>query len=87
MKRNPELNKANINLQDAKTVYDRQKKVYEQGVIPLADFQRYKVTYDNASEEVESAESNLQLIRDGVNKKMGTNNQYAHPFNNRWNGT
>jgi HlyD family secretion protein len=66
------LNKANINLQDAKTVYDRQKKVYEQGVIPLADFQRYKVTYDNASEEVESAESNLQLIRDGVNKKMGT---------------
>lgn len=66
------LNKANINLQDAKTVYERQKKVYEQGVIPLADFQRYKVTYDNASEEVESAESNLQLIRDGVNKKMGT---------------
>ena len=66
------LNRAKINLDDAKTVYDRQKKVYEQGVIPLAEFQRYKVTYDNASEEVETAENNLQLIRDGVNKKMGT---------------
>jgi len=66
------LNKAKINLDDAKTVYDRQKKVYEQGVIPLADFQKYKVTYDNALEEVETAENNLQLIREGVNKKMGT---------------
>jgi HlyD family secretion protein len=66
------LNRSKINLDDAKTVYDRQKKVFEQGVIPLADFQKYEVTYNNAREEVESAENNLQLIRDGVNKKMGT---------------
>jgi len=66
------VNKAKINLEDAKTVYDRQKKVYEQGVIALADFERYKVAYDNANEELESAESNLQLVREGVNQKMGT---------------
>jgi HlyD family secretion protein len=66
------LNKAKINLEDAKTVYDRQKKVYEQGVIPLAEFQKYKLSYDNANAEVEAAENNLQLIRDGANKKMGT---------------
>jgi HlyD family secretion protein len=65
------VNKAKINLDDSKTVYERQKKLYEQGVIPLADFQKVKVAYDNAAEEVETAESNLQLIRDGVNKKMG----------------
>ncbi len=64
------VNKAKINLDDAKTVYDRQKIIFEQGVIPLADFQKFKVTYDNASEELETAENNLQLIRDGVNKKM-----------------
>jgi len=58
------VNKAKINLDDSKTVYER-------GVIPLADFQKVKVAYDNAAEEVETAESNLQLIRDGVNKKMG----------------
>jgi HlyD family secretion protein len=66
------VNRAKINLDDAKLVYERQKKVFEQGVIPLADFQKYKVTYDNASEELETAENNLQLIREGVNKKSGS---------------
>jgi len=65
------LNKAKINLEDARTVYDRQKKVYEQGVIPLADFQQFKVNYENAEEDVEAADNNLQIVRDGVNKKIG----------------
>lgn len=66
------LNRAKINLEDSRTVYERQKKVYEQGVIPLADYQKYKVAFDNANEELESAENNLQLIREGVNKNSGT---------------
>jgi HlyD family secretion protein len=65
------LNKAKINFEDAKTVYERQKKVYEQGVIPMAEFQQYKLTYMNAMEEQETAESNLQLIKEGVSKKQG----------------
>ncbi len=65
------LTKAKINFEDAKTVYERQKKVYEQGVIPQAEFQQYKLTYMNAMEEQESAESNLQLIKEGVSKKQG----------------
>jgi HlyD family secretion protein len=66
------LNKAKINYEDAKVVYERQKKVYEQGVIPEAEFQQYKLTYLNSLEEMESAESNLQLIKEGVSKKAGT---------------
>jgi HlyD family secretion protein len=65
------LNKAKINYEDAKVVYERQKKVYEQGVIPEAEFQQYKLTYLNSLEEMESAESNLQLIKEGVSKKSG----------------
>lgn len=65
------LNKAKINFEDAKTVYERQKKVFEQGVIPMAEFQQYKLTYMNAMEEQETAESNLQLIKEGVSKKQG----------------
>jgi HlyD family secretion protein len=65
------LNKAKINLDDTRTVYDRQKKVYEQGVIPLADFQNYKVAYENAIEELEAADNYLQIVRDGVNSKIG----------------
>jgi HlyD family secretion protein len=65
------LNKAKINFEDAKSVYERQKKVFEQGVIPQAEFQQYKLTYMNAIEEQETAESNLQLIKEGVSKKAG----------------
>ncbi len=66
------LNKAKINLDDAQEIYERQRKLYEEGLIPQADFQKYKVAYNNAIAELEAAENNLQLIREGVNKKMTT---------------
>lgn len=66
------LNRAKINYEDSKVVYERQKKVYEQGVIPEAEFQQFRLTYMNAMEEMETAESNLQLIKEGVSKKSGT---------------
>jgi HlyD family secretion protein len=65
------LNKAKINFEDSKMIYERQKKVYEEGVIPEAEFQKYKLEYMNAMEEQETAESNLQLIKEGVSKKSG----------------
>jgi HlyD family secretion protein len=65
------LKRARINLDDAKIVYDRQKKVFDQGVIAEAEFLQYRLSYNNAIEEVESAENNLQLIREGVSKKSG----------------
>ncbi|MBN2813315.1 MAG: efflux RND transporter periplasmic adaptor subunit [Bacteroidales bacterium] len=65
------LNKAKINFEDSKLVYERQKKVYEQGVIPEAEFQQFRLAYMNAMEELETAESHLQLIKEGVSKKSG----------------
>lgn len=65
------LNKAKIQLEDSKLVYERQKKVYEQGVIPEAEFQKVRLEYNGALEEVEAAENNLQLIKDGITKKSG----------------
>ena len=66
------LKRAQINLEDAKMVYDRQKKIYEQGVIAESEFLQFRLSYNNAIEELESAENNLQLIREGVSKKSGT---------------
>lgn len=65
------LNKAKLRLEDTKLVYERQKKVYEQGVIAEAEFQGYRIDYNTAIEEVESAENNLQLIKEGITKKSG----------------
>lgn len=65
------LKKAQLQLEDAKLVYDRQKKVYEQGVIPEAEFQKVRIDYNSALEEVEAAENNLQLVKEGITKKSG----------------
>ena len=65
------LNKARLQLEDARLVYDRQKKVYEQGVIPDAEFQKIRIEHNAALEEVESAENNLQLIKEGITRKAG----------------
>lgn len=65
------LNKAKLRLEDAQLVYNRQKGVYEQGVIAEAEFQNYRIEYNTALEEVEAAENNLQLIKEGITKKSG----------------
>lgn len=65
------LNKAKLAYKDAKIAYDRQKKLYEKGVIAEAEFIQNQLAYENAKEEVEAAQSNLQLIKDGVSKKSG----------------
>lgn len=67
------VNKAEINFEDAKIAYERQKKVYEKGVIPEAEYQRYKVEFENAREELEAAKNNLQLIKEGAIDKSGEN--------------
>jgi len=65
------LDRAKIALEDAKINYDRQEKLYRENVIAAAEFQPASVTYKNAKQEVEAAEANLELIREGVNKKSG----------------
>jgi HlyD family secretion protein len=65
------LEKAKIALEDAKINYDRQKKLLNQGVIASAEFQPADVAYKNANQEVDAAEANLELIKEGVNKKSG----------------
>lgn len=59
------LTRAKITLDNAKRNYDRQKQLFDQQVISKNDFERFELDYMNAMEELESAENNLQLIRDG----------------------
>jgi HlyD family secretion protein len=65
------LSRAKLNLEDVQLVYNRQKKLYDQGVIPEAEFQQARLNYNTAKEELETAENNLQLIREGALKKAG----------------
>jgi HlyD family secretion protein len=65
------LERAKIAYDDAKLNWDRKNKLFKQGVIADAEFQQADVAFRNAKQEVDNAESNLELIREGVNKKSG----------------
>ena len=65
------LSRAQINFNNAKTDYDRNSELVKGGVISKTDFQQTELAYNNAKEELESSESNLQLIKEGASKKTG----------------
>ncbi len=65
------LDRAKIAFDDAKLNADRQEKLFSQGVISAVENQQTQVSFKNARQEVDAAEANLELIREGVNKKSG----------------
>ncbi|MBI9034750.1 MAG: efflux RND transporter periplasmic adaptor subunit [Bacteroidales bacterium] len=65
------LNRSKIALKNARTIYERQKKLYDQKVIALQDFDQVEVNLNNAKEEVLSSENNLALIKKGQLKDSG----------------
>jgi len=66
------LNRAEISLENAKRKFDRRKELFDDGVIPMAEFEQYELEYENAQEELSSAQNNLELIQEGQTKTAGT---------------
>lgn len=66
---------AKINFENAKINYNRDKELYQKKVIATVDFQKTELTYRSAKQELNTAEDNLQLIKEGVTKnaKNATN--------------
>lgn len=65
------VNRAKISLENARQNYDRQKSLYDSRVIAIAELQTYDVSLKTAREDLDAAENNLQLIRDGITKTAG----------------
>lgn len=66
-----ELEKARINLDNAKRDYERQKVLFQDKLISELDFNRFELQYRLAEEAVKASENNVALIRDGASKKSG----------------
>ncbi len=66
------INQAKVSFDNAKVEYDRNKDLFEKGVIAKADFMPSDLKYKSAEVEVRAAEDNLQIIKDGVSKSMET---------------
>ena len=65
------LSKAKLQLDNSKIDFDRNKKMYEAKMIALAEYQPYQLAYNNAVAELNTAENNLQLIKEGISKSSG----------------
>lgn len=66
------LKQAELKMEEAELSFNRQKELFEKGVIAKAEFQKNENEYSIIKEELETAENNLELIKEGAIKKAGT---------------
>ena len=57
---------SHLNLEQAKTDYERQKTLYDKGLISANEYEKVRQTYNQAREEASIAQEQLELTRDGV---------------------
>jgi len=65
------LNQAKIAVENARLEYDRAKQLLGEKVIAQAEFQQADNRYKTANEELDAAQNNLQLIKEGTTAKAG----------------
>jgi HlyD family secretion protein len=66
------LERARISRDNAAMDFERNLELFEKGVISRADFQQFEIAKRQAGEEMNAAEDNLAIIREGVAKRSGS---------------
>lgn len=59
---------ASVNVKQAQTDFERVKVLYDKGLISGDEYDKSKLAYNQAREEVSAANDNLQVVRDGVSR-------------------
>lgn len=65
------LKKAKLEFENSRIEYERKRELYEGRVIALSEFQSEELRFNTRREDLETAENHLNLIREGVTRKMG----------------
>lgn len=65
------LKEAIINHKNSEQEMKRQKRLFDERVISELDYNQYLLTYNLNKQQVEAAENNLELIKEGASKKSG----------------
>jgi len=60
---------ADINLNQVKNEYERQQKLFDQGIISREEMEQSEVAYKRAVEERENAQESLEIVRDGISQR------------------
>lgn len=62
------LRLAEINRKQAQTDYDREKTLFDKGLVAADEYDKIAQALRQALEEVDAAQDNLEVVRDGVSK-------------------
>ena len=62
------LRLAEINRKQAQTDYDREKTLFDKGLVAADEYDKIVQALRQAREEVDAAQDNLEVVRDGVSK-------------------
>ncbi len=65
------ITRAKLALENAKIDFDRNQKMFDQKMISLSEFQPFALAYKSTKEELDAAENNMALIKEGVSKLGG----------------
>lgn len=60
------LRLAEINLKQARTDYEREKVLFDKGLVSADEYDKIHQAYNQAREERSAAQDNLEVVRDGV---------------------
>ncbi|MDH6343239.1 HlyD family secretion protein [Parabacteroides sp. PFB2-12] len=60
---------AEINQQQVTSTFNRDKELFNQGVIAREDYELSEANYKKAKEEVENAQDALEIIREGISRR------------------
>jgi len=63
------VKQAKLSFENEQITYERQKQLFDKKVISASEFQNAELTFNSKKEDLYSAESNLDIIREGVSKK------------------
>jgi len=62
---NGQIRTARLSVDNTKTLYDRNKSLFEKGVISKQDFENSELSYNQAKEQLAQAQNNFQIIKRG----------------------
>jgi HlyD family secretion protein len=68
------VSKAELDLNNAKIVYNRNKKLFDSGVISKREFEQFQLAYDQAVQDLINAQNDYQIIQRGYTGQGGSAN-------------
>jgi HlyD family secretion protein len=72
------LNKAQIQYEQATRERNRYKALYEDKLIPEVEYNKYELEYKQSKENYEAAINNVQLIKEGASKSSGKSSNIVY---------